>query len=447
MNCPSCLARAITVIGEVQMVRVRPFLLALFLFVLGSVARSQGFVVQVASFASQNEAEMAVTNLRGRGVEASVVKSDAPGTGYRVRVGGRFASDQQAASYAAKLVNEGVVRQFVVQATDATLATATPVMPAGLLVDGASGHALPARTTNANATRAARPMPAALPAAPSAKPAPRVYADDVSLDDLAEFSDGLIETRIDKKDDRLLLYVRNRHGRNLFRGTVRLTMKDSGSDSPQPWQFMLKPSEEGIYDLNTVISQRGSYWVEVLDDRNRPQMIKAASLEPRPLKTEVAQKESVRNDLTIEKPEVDEDAPPKDYPMRVAATNNGDAPSADDAKAKGDGKTEEAPKEISKENLQAGDVKVIVRKVAESPDNVTLEFEIQAPTPLGLISVAMQTTSTTDFKQAIMTTKLGRIPFLVPTADTNGSFSFELKDESGRVLASGQKSFQEFKKN
>ncbi len=430
------------------MVKVRPFLLALFIFVLGSVARSQGFVVQVASFASQNEAEMAVTNLRGRGVDAAVVKAD---TGYRVRVGGRFSNDQQAASYATKLVSEGVVRQYVVQAAaQSSEPVAVMAPPAGLLVDGASGHALPTRVakpaTQPVATNNAPRLIATAPATPTAQPAKaaaRVYADDVSLDDLAEFSDALIETRIDKKDDRLLLYVRNRHGRNLFRGTVRLTMKDSGSDSPQPWQFMLKPTEEGIYDLNTVISQRGSYWVEVLDERGKPQMIKAASLEPRPLKTEVAQKEPVRNDLTIEKPEVDEDAPPKDYPMKVAGTNNGDAPPADESKPKGDGKTEEA----SKENLQAGDVKVIVRKVAESADNVTLEFEIQAPTPLGLISVAMQTVSTTDFKQAIMTTKLGRIPFLVPMSDTNGSFSFELKDESGRVLASGQKSFQEFKKN
>ncbi len=429
------------------MVRVRPFLLALFIFVLGSVARSQGFVVQVASFASQNEAEMAVTNLRGRGIEAAVVKAD---TGYRVRVGGRFANDQQATSYATKLVSEGVVRQYVVQsATQAPEAVAVMAPPAGLIggltVDGASGHALPVRMAKPVAQPVAVNNAPRLPVTTPqpVKAAARVYADDVRLDDLAEFSDALIETRIDKKDDRLLLYVRNRHGRNLFRGTVRLTMKDSGSDSPQPWQFMLKPTEEGIYDLNTVVSQRGSYWVEVLDERGKPQMIKAASLEPRPLKTEVARKEPVRNDLTIEKPEVDEDAPPKDYPMRVAGTNNGEAPLAEEAKPKGDAK----PEEVSKENVQSGDVKIIVRKVAESPENVTLEFEIQAPAPLGLISVAMQTASTTDFKQAIMTTKLGRIPFLVPMADTSGSFSFELKDESGRVLASGQKSFQEFKKN
>ena len=151
------------------------------------------------------------------------------------------------------------------------------------------------------------------------------------------------------------------------------------------------------------------------------------------------------NALTIAKVEEDEDAPPKDYKMRVASDNGTGAPPP--AETKPETKAEEKKEELSKENVPAGDIKIIVRKVAESAENVTLEFEIQAPAPLGMISVAMQTVSTTDFKQAIMTTKLGRIPFLVPLSDTNGSFSFELKDESGRVLASGQKSFQEFKKN
>ena len=430
------------------MAKVRPFLLALFIFALASVSRGQGFAVQVASFASQNEAEMAVTNLRGRGVEAYWVKPDASGAAYRVRIGGRFTNDQQASSYATKLVGEGVVREYAIQqyAPSAPVAQSSVNAPPGLSVDGLAGHALPARAAKPSAPSSHVQTLAAARQPVSEKKAARAYAphaDDVSLDDLAEFSDAPLESKIEKREDRLLLYVRNRHGRNVFRGTVRLTLQDAGQDSAiQPWQFMLKASEDSTYDLNAKVSQRGSYWVEVLDDRGKPQMIKAASLEPRQPKNESKKEEPSLNSLVIAKAEEDEDAPPKDYKMRVASDNGTGAPPLE-PEAKKDAK----PEELSRENVQTGEIKIIVRKVAESAENVTLEFEIQAPAPLGMISVALQTVSTTDFKQAIMTTKLGRIPFLVPLADTSGSFNFELKDESGRVLASGQKSFQEFKKN
>jgi hypothetical protein len=426
---------------------IRPFLLALFLFTLASATRAQGFAVQVASFGSQREAELAVTALRTRRVEANWIKA---GATFRVRAGGRFANEQEAAAFATKLVGAGVIASYTVQPYDPPVVTpASHPQPANNgPVDGLSGHALPARATLAKATPAPRAVAPTVSADAGALPhkpaAPRVYADDVNLDDLAEFSDSQLESKIEKKDDRLLLYVRNRHGRNLFRGTVKLTLQDSGKDSAvEPWQFMLKAKEDSTYDLNTVVRQSGSYWVEVLDDRGKTQMIKAASLEPRPAKTEVAQKkDDTPNNLSIAKDDEEDDAPPKNYQMRVASDDGTGAAAPE--KEKNAASNEE--KEVSKENIQQGDVKVIVRKVAESTENVTLEFEIQAPAPLGMISVAMQTASTTDFKQAIMTTKLGRIPFLVPISDTNGAFNFELKDESGRILASGQKSFQEFKK-
>jgi hypothetical protein len=419
-------------------------MLTVFLFVLASVARAQGFAVQVASFKAQREAELAVTALRSRNVEANWINADAT---FRVRVGRRFANDQEATAYATKLIGAGVIASYTIQPYDqpVVIPVSNPRPTHNGQVDGLSGHALPARVVPAKTPTAAQSAnrQAANNAAVANQPiAPRVYADDVSLDDLAEFSDSQLESKIEKKDDRLLLYVRNRHGRNLFRGTVKLTLQDSGKDSAvEPWQFMLKAKEDSTYDLNTVVRQSGSYWVEVLDDRGRTQMIKAASLEPRQPETAAAnKKDDTPNNLSIAKDE-EEEVPVKNTPLRVASDDGTGAAAPEAKTAAGD-----EGKEVSKENIQQGDVKVIVRKVAESTENVTLEFEIQAPAPLGMISVAMQTASTTDFKQAIMTTKLGRIPFLVPISDTNGAFNFELKDESGRILASGQKSFQEFKK-
>ena len=112
------------------------------------------------------------------------------------------------------------------------------------------------------------------------------------------------------------------------------------------------------------------------------------------------------------------------------------------------GKVEDGdtPADAKKDPPQAGDVRVIVRQVAESTENVTVEFEILAKEPLGMISMTIRTNSTYDTKQAIMTTKQGRLPFLASASDTNGAISYELRNEQGVIVAMGSKSFRDLPK-
>jgi hypothetical protein len=121
-----------------------------------------------------------------------------------------------------------------------------------------------------------------------------------------------------------------------------------------------------------------------------------------------------------------------------------------------DGRTDDVPPGNSAgEDRQAepqnepslpGDVKIIPRKVSETAENLTLEFEILSQQPLGMITLALRTASLNEAKQGIMTTKQGRLPFLVPMGDANGSFSYELKNEQGVLLAAGQMSFQQLRR-
>lgn len=87
-----------------------------------------------------------------------------------------------------------------------------------------------------------------------------------------------------------------------------------------------------------------------------------------------------------------------------------------------------------------------MHQVAETAKNVTVEFEILAREPLGMIAMTIHTASTSDAEQAIMTTKQGRLPFLAPVGDTNGTIGYELRNEQGVILATGSKPFRELAK-
>jgi hypothetical protein len=86
---------------------------------------------------------------------------------------------------------------------------------------------------------------------------------------------------------------------------------------------------------------------------------------------------------------------------------------------------------------------VTPRLIATTTENVTMEFEIASPQPLQYISVTLAAGEYRDTRQALMSTTRGRVPFLVPGIQAQGAFLFEIKDESGRVLAGGAGDFRQ----
>jgi photosystem II stability/assembly factor-like uncharacterized protein len=87
----------------------------LFFGSINAQAQSRGFSIQIASAESESEAQSMIADLKTKGVEAYLVKSEVPGKGtrYRVRIG-KFASMPNAKTAASELSAKGLIREFIV---------------------------------------------------------------------------------------------------------------------------------------------------------------------------------------------------------------------------------------------------------------------------------------------------------------------------------------------
>ncbi|MDQ3010276.1 MAG: SPOR domain-containing protein [Acidobacteriota bacterium] len=79
--------------------------------------QTRSFAIQVASAISEDGASAAIEELKEKGVEAYLVKSEVPGKGirYRVRVG-KFPNQQSAKSTGEKLTANGTIQEFAIMA-------------------------------------------------------------------------------------------------------------------------------------------------------------------------------------------------------------------------------------------------------------------------------------------------------------------------------------------
>lgn len=442
-----------------------------------NVRAQNGFAVQVGVVQKAAEAEAQVTSLRVRGIHSYWVKAEVAGQGviYRVRIGGQFANAQQATEFGRKLVQAKLIREYSIFRYEA---------PGGTL--GESGHALaekavarkrqgddPSRKPtlssgdNSNTSVTINPPPTdylvtgsplSVPEpllVPSPQPnTPRTTAkqkhqDEIELDDFKEFAPPMLQGSIETKDGHLLVTLQNRNSRHAFRGKVKWVLSDGEQERPQlPMQIEIGPGQTQEFPLQ---GSGKSYLLTVQDEQGAPLLTQngawreggqqqvstgnqlARNIAPNPA--------SPPGDVPIQQDEdLDDGIPRKPRPGEKVLLETANYPKDDSERAA------ESKPEAKKEPLQPGDVKVIVRQVAESAENVTVEFEILAREPLGMIAMTIHTASTSDTKQAIMTTKQGRLPFLAPAGDTNGTISYELRNEQGVLLATGSKAFRDLAK-
>lgn len=98
----------------------------LFFGSINAQAQSRSFSIQIASAESESEARSMIADLKSKGVEAYLVKSEVPGKGmrYRVRIG-KFASMPTAKTAANQLVAKGAIQEFVVMPYEPAMATLT----------------------------------------------------------------------------------------------------------------------------------------------------------------------------------------------------------------------------------------------------------------------------------------------------------------------------------
>jgi hypothetical protein len=475
--------------GEIRFLLLS--LLLVWLSVTVQVEAQQRFAVQVASVQSRAEAVALVNGLRARGLRAYWIRSETAGqTYYRIRVGDQFASGKSAAEFGRKLAREGAVNEYVVLkyeppadsdypglALEKTVARPN-TQTTGARTNGGSGvlantpaaHKVtdylitgePRQFNVAVLTSAGSP-PARATAPPSADAVTpqnnsggkgskeqRRSADEIELDDFKEFAPQVLQALVEPRDGGLLITLRNRNTRHRFRGTVNLKVLQRGREQQQaPIQIEIAPGAEHSF-VAPGVGREGSYVMTVLDEQRALQLMQQGALEHSPRPAEFA---SNRSSQPVQANPLNSGGNLPVQPAQGAADSGEDGPPELKTASYPTGKAEdenapagEEQKEPNGEAGQPGDVRIIVRQVAASSENLTIEFEILASQPLGMLVMAVRTTSMSDSKQAIMTTKQGRLPFLVPAGDATGALSYELKDENGRVLAMGSKAFQEIPK-
>ncbi len=473
-----------------MMALVRPLWLcvcvALWAGATAEVRAQDGFAVQVGAVQTTAEADALVNSLRERGLHSYWIKTAIAGKGvyYRVRVGGLFANTQQAAEFGRKLAQAKLIREYLVFRYEAPGAA-----------NGPSGHALPERALlserkdaaanrvqlrnsgkNASASAAVNappptdylitgnPVSAPDPAAPPLLvPAPQPtmqrsaakqkHQDEIELDDFKEFGPPMLQGVIEAKDGQLLVTLQNRNSRHAFRGTVKWTLSDGEHERPQPpMQIEIGPGQTQEFPLP---GSGKSYLLTVQDELGAPLLTQNGAFGQSGRQQVIAENRMQRNiapnpagqpgDVPIEAQgeEVDDGRLRQPRPGEKVVLETANYPKD---KPEGGANDAEPKPDAKKESTQPGDVKVIVRQVAETAENVTIEFEIIAREPLGMIAMTIHTASTSDTKQAIMTTKQGRLPFLAPAGDTNGNVAYELRNEQGVILATGSRPFRELVK-
>ncbi len=92
------------------------------LFVSNIQAQSRSFSIQIASVENEPEAQAIAADLKSKGIEAYLVKSEVPGKGTRFRVRiGKFPTMPVAQAAANKLVNAGSISEFAVMSYEPPL--------------------------------------------------------------------------------------------------------------------------------------------------------------------------------------------------------------------------------------------------------------------------------------------------------------------------------------
>ncbi len=247
---------------------------------------------------------------------------------------------------------------------------------------------------------------------------------------------GLIEVR----DGQLFMKLRNLDAQRSFNGIARVTLSDDKShDDVAPLTLTLQPNEEKVVPVDQTTMTSGDWMLMVYDEKQTVQLIRSAPFGQKPAvasaANEAAPPSSTPNDPS---PWKVSDSSEENITANILPNVTG----IFDATTKAGGSSNSEPKEADKPEIIPGQIKVLSRQIATTVDNVTLEFEISAPQPLGYITMIVRAGKYQDERYALVSSNTGRVPFLIPATEANGQFSFEIKDENGRVLASGVNDFR-----
>lgn len=263
-----------------------------------------------------------------------------------------------------------------------------------------------------------------------------------------------LQGRVEMLNGQLVLKLRNLDEERGFTGLARITLSDDRhSNDVAPLQFNLPPDTEQIFPVSEAAKDGDSWMLMVYDDGGAMRLLRGASLGQKPAASETANNANPAAPANVEAPPYVTGTYDATMPPGTAGAPPvpGIIPTAADL----------ANRPMNSGNLEgganpggqnfppadntdiAGRVSVVPKLIAATTENVTMEFDISAPRQLNYISVTMLAGDYRDTRQALMSTPHGRVPFLVPAAQANGTFSYEIRDESGRVLSTGGGDFRQ----
>lgn len=260
-----------------------------------------------------------------------------------------------------------------------------------------------------------------------------------------------LQATAEVRNGQLVMKLRNLDMERSFTGTAHVTLSDDkNSNDVSPMQFNLPPDTEMVLPVNDPIALGGNWMLMIYDENNALRLVRGASVgqKPAPLQNQGRPSDQVAlnppqyvtgvYDATAAPPSVSPQGAVGMVPASESLPPAG-APASNPANPSSNS---QPPSSVSGADAPA-QLTVTPRQIAATTENVTMEFEIASPQPLNYISVTLAAGDYRDTRQALMSTTRGRVPFLVPAAQAQGTFMYEIKDESGRVLAGGVGDFRQ----
>ncbi len=254
------------------------------------------------------------------------------------------------------------------------------------------------------------------------------------------------------RNGQLIMKLRNLDSERSFTGVARVTLSDDrNSNEVRPMQFNLPPDAEVELPIEDPVAMGSNWMLMVFDENKVMRLLRGESVGSKQL----AGRPGSASEGSLNAPQYVIGAPdvtgvPAVFDATGAAPPAGLVPMSDapnptglpSANAADVSPATQPPGSVAGADTPA-QLTVIPRQIAATTENVTMEFEIAAPQPLNYISVTLAAGDYRDVRQALMSTTRGRVPFLVPAAQATGTFLYEIKDESGRVLAGGNGDFRQ----
>ena len=263
-----------------------------------------------------------------------------------------------------------------------------------------------------------------------------------------------LQASAEMRNGQLVMRIRNLDADRPFAGTAKVTISDDRkSNDLAPMKFDVKAEDEILVPINEPIAPGDDWMLMVYDEAGALRMIRGQTIgQKQPPATQQAQGNPPPPGQT-------EMNPPSYVTGVYDATNAagqipavGTVPTANqsnsamsvNAPTSNDTGSNATPPPDPNAPAQ---LTITPRLIAATSENVTLEFEIASPQPLQYISLTLAAGEHRDTRQALMSTTRGRVPFLIPATQSQGTFLYEIRDEAGRVLAGGTGDFRQLTGN